>query len=229
MSVTVAVIGAGKMGSIVAKHLPKESRKLVINRTLEKAQALASQINGEAGAELTAAKEADLVAILLPPAAVNETVEQLLDIVKPGAVILNMSTAAFIEPQIQAKAKEAWVVDAKIIGQSYTMEREEPAMIVVDPCPEAVFALAQSQLQGLGKVVKGEASQVTKLNTMAGMESLKFAVAFRKEMKKQGFADDWISTAIASICAGTLPAYTKNELGHFGRDLVKKLEAEQEM
>jgi hypothetical protein len=34
--------------------------------------------------------------------------------------------------------------------------------------------------------------------------------------------------AYSAICAGTLPAYTKNELGHFGRELVKKLEAEQE-
>jgi 3-hydroxyisobutyrate dehydrogenase-like beta-hydroxyacid dehydrogenase len=226
MPVTVAVIGAGRMGSIVARHLPGEARKLVINRTLEKAQTLARQISGKAWAELTAAKDADLVAILLPPAAVNVTVEQLLDIVKPGAVILNMATAAFIEPQIRTKAKEALVVDAKIIGQSYTMEREEAAIVVVDPCPESVFALIQSQLHGLGKVVQGEASLVTKLNTLAGMESLRFAVAFRKEMKEKGFPEDWISTAISAICAGTLAAYTKNELGHFGRDLVKKLEAE---
>jgi len=214
------------MGAIVARHLPKESRRLVINRTLQKAQELAGKINAEAYADLAAAGDADLVAVILPPDAINDTIERLLAIVKPGAVILNMSTAAFLKPEIRAMAKDALVLDAKIIGQSYTMEREEKAIIVVEPCPEAAFKLIQSQLQGLGKVVQGEPGLVTKLNTLAGMESIKFAVAFRKEMKKEGFPDDWISTAIASVCAGSLAAYTKNELGHFGRELVKKLEAE---
>ena len=47
---TVAVVGAGETGELVARHLAdqKPGRLLVLNRTLERAERLAAELNGEA-------------------------------------------------------------------------------------------------------------------------------------------------------------------------------------
>ena len=82
MSICVAIIGAGRMGSVVAKQLPASSQKIIIDTDFDKAQCLAVDVEGIASGNLETAAAADIAAVVLPTPAVNETVGNLLNVLK---------------------------------------------------------------------------------------------------------------------------------------------------
>lgn len=226
MSICVAVVGAGRMGSVVARQLPGQTRKIIIDTDFDKAKKLAQEVNGSPGAGLDAAHDADLVAVVLPTPAVSETVTKLLGIVKDGAIILNMATSAQLAPEIHSINKKAAVIDAKVIGHAMSISKGEPGIIVVKCEDEAKFNLIKSQLQGFHKVVMGDADLVPVINVIGSTEGIRTAVNVRKKLEKMNIPEEWIKVVIQTVCAGTMKSYTENDLGHFALELAKKLEAE---
>lgn len=226
MAVTVAVVGAGRMGSVVAKQLPQDTIKVIIDTYEDKATQLAKIVGGSPVFSLEGAKGADLVAVVLPTPAVNQTVDKLIDVVKEGAVIINMATTAFIDQAILAKNKKAYIVDTKIIGHAASIAKGEPGIIVVKTDKQEVFELIKSQLPGFDDVVLGNADLVSQINTIGSIEGIKTAVAIRKQLRKMNIPDEWTNVVIRTVCAGTMRSFTENDLGHFALELVKELESE---
>ena len=225
MTICVAVVGAGRMGAVVAKQLPRNTRKMIIDIDLEKADRLAEMVGGTASDRLTRADSADLVAVVLPTPAVNQTVSELTGIVKPGAIILNMATTARIDPGTVEKNAGIFIIDAKIIGHAMSISRGEPGIVVVDCTDRKRYQRIKDQLPGFHKVVQGEADRVEKINKIASTEGIKAAVKVRRKLSAQDIPEEWIEVAIRTVCAGTMKSYTENDLGHFARELVKKLES----
>lgn len=227
MVVSVSVIGAGRMGTVVAKQLPATSKKSIIDLNRVQADKLAAQIAGESSASLEAAKDADLIAVVLPTAAVNKVVDQLTGIAKDGAVIINMATTAKIDPEILNKNKRISIIDAKIIGHAMSMSKGEPGILVVKTDNMEAFRLIKSQMTGFSDVVLGDADLVPKMNIIGSTEGIRAAVGVRKQLRQFGdLPEDWVKTVIRTVCAGTMKSYTENDLGHFARELADKLEAE---
>ncbi len=225
MSITVAVIGAGRMGSVVSRQLPPDTKKIIIDTDLAKASELARSVGGSSSSALEYARDADLIALVLPAPAVNETVEKLQALVKKGAVIMNMATTAQIDPVILAKNPEVLIVDAKIIGHAQSISHGEPGIIVVKTENAEVLALIQSQLTGFTDVVQGDADLVPVINTIGSAEGIKAAVSIRKQLRAMDIPDAWIHVAIRTVCAGTMKSFTENDLGHFARELLRTLES----
>lgn len=226
MSVCMAVVGAGRMGSVVARQIPEGTKKIIIDTDIDKAKQIAREVGGIPGDDLSAAGDADLIAVVLPAPAVEDTVTKLLGLVKKGAVILNMATAAQLPPEIHQINKDAYVVDAKVLGHAMSISKGEPGIIVVKCDDEALFTLIKSQLQGFHKVVMGDADLVPQINVIGSSEGIRTAVTVRKKLGKMNVPEEWISVAIRTVCAGTMKSYTENDLGHFALELAKKLEAE---
>ena len=145
---------------------------------------------------------------------------------KKGAVILNMATTFSIDPATAAKRPGITVVDAKIIGHAASMSRGEPGIVVVKTDNAEVVSLIRNQLQGFAEVVQGDADLVQAVNTIGSTEGIKAAVAVRKQLKAMGIPDAWTDVVIRSVCAGTMKAFTENDLGGFALELAKKLESE---
>lgn len=232
MSICVAVVGAGRMGSVVAGQLPNRSKKIIIDIDLKKAQILADKINGESSDNLSAAAEADMVAVVLPTPVVNETVKRLIDVAKKGAVILNMATTAQIDSALIEKGKDIFIVDAKIIGHAKSISKGEPGIVVVKSEDAEIFQLIKKQLPGFYKVIQGEADSVAEINKIGSTEGIRAAVMLRKKLTAldipEDWPDEWIDVVIRTVCAGTMKSYTENDLGHFALELVKKLEKEMD-
>jgi len=227
MRVVVAVIGAGRMGTVVAKQLPGETRKMIIDLNQAQADKLAELVAGEAYTALEAAKEADLIAVVLPTPAVNNVVDQLSGIVKNGAVIINMATTAKVEAAVLAKNPAISIIDAKIIGHAMSISRGEPGIVVVKTENQTAFQLIKSQLPGFTDVVVGDADLVPKMNVIGSTEGIRAAVSVRKQLRQLGeLPEEWVNVVIRTVCAGTMKSYTENDLGHFALELAKKLEAE---
>jgi len=226
MSICVAVVGAGRMGTVVAKQLPKRTQKIIIDIDLEKADRLAEIVAGISSDSLESAGSSDLVAVVLPTPVVSETVGKLLNIVKEGSIILNMATTARIDDAVLKKNKDISIIDAKIIGHAMSISRGEPGIVVIDCNDKCRFDFIKDQLSGFHKVVQGETSRVEKINRVGSTEGIKAAVTVRKKLMALNIPDEWIDVAIRTVCAGTMKSYTENDLGHFAMELVKKLERE---
>lgn len=226
MSICAAVVGAGRMGSVVAEQLPKSTQKIIIDIDLEKAGRLAEIVGGIPSDSLASAASADLVAVVLPTPVVNETVGKLLSVVRQGAIILNMATTARIDEAVRKKNKNISVIDAKIIGHAMSISRGEPGIVVIDCSDKRRFNFIKDQLPGFHKVVQGDAGRVEKINKIGSTEGIKAAVTVRKKLLALNVPDEWIDVAIRTVCAGTMKSYTENDLGHFALELVKKLERE---
>ena len=226
MSICMAVVGAGRMGSVVAAKLPKRTQKIIIDMDFSKACRLADKVEGIPSDSLESAGKADLVAVVLPTPVVNETVDKLLNIAKKGAIILNMATAAHIDPVFIEKRKEISIVDAKILGHAMSISRGEPGIIVVKCNDESKFNLIKDQLAGFYQVVQGEADLVEKINKIGSTEGIRAAVAVRKQLLELNVPYKWIDVAIRTVCAGTMKSFVENDLGHFALELAKNMDKE---
>ena len=226
MSICMAVVGAGRMGSVVAGQLPKSTNKIIIDIDPEKASRLAETVGGMPSDSLESANKADLVAVVLPTPVVNETVEKLLNVVQKGTIILNMATTAHIDPAFLKNKKEIWIVDAKIIGHAMSISRGEPGIVVVDCDDASRFDLIREQLPGFYKVVRGDAGLAEKINKIGSTEGIRAAVKVRKKLSELDVPEEWMHVAIRTVCAGTIKSFAEDDLGHFALELVKRIENE---
>jgi len=216
------------MGAVVAKQLPRNTRKIIIDIDLEKARRLAEMVGGITSNGLTGAESADLIAVVLPSPVVNDTVDKLSSVVKEGAIILNMATTARIDEAVRNRYRyrNIAIIDAKIIGHAMSISRGDPGIVVVDCSDKRRFNRIKDQLPGFHRVIQGKANLVEKINKIASTEGIRAAVTVRKRLAAIDVPNEWIDVAIRTVCAGTMKSYTENDLGHFALELVKKLEKE---
>ena len=227
MMLKVAVIGAGRMGSVVGRQLPDDVHKLIIDTDEAKAKALAVQIGGSYASALEAAQDADLIPVVLPTPAVNPVMDQLTGIAKDGAILLNMATNGTVAAEIIAKNRKIRIVDAKIIGHAMSMNQGSPAYVVVKTDDEEVFEKIRHILPGYKKVIMGNADIVPDIAKIGSGEGIRAAIMVRKLLKQYNLPRDWEDIIIYTICAGTMRSYVENDLGHFAKQLADKLEAEE--
>ncbi len=223
MEATVTVIGAGRMGKIIARQLPEETRKIIIDQKLQRAEELASAIDGIASTDIGAAQEADLFFIVVPASEVNAVVEQICRVARKGAVIVNMATSVNINEQTKNDKHFLNFVEGKIIGQASAMEQGEPGILVVDTVDRAIYRLIKSQLPMFKGICQGNPDLVPYINTVAVNAGLRAAVQASQELTLKGIPEDWLKTALKTICAGTVKAYAEDDLGPFARELANKL------
>lgn len=222
----VAVVGAGRMGSFVAGQLPNDVEKIIIDTNEATAKAVADACGGVCFTQMSGAKEADVIAIVLPAGVIPKIIDELASSAKEGAVIMNMATSGNIEDEIKAKYTHVTFVDSKIIGHADSMKEGAPCMVVVGTEDEAVYQKVAHILPGYTKVVMGDSNLVPQINTIGSTVGIRAAIEMRKELQPFNIPRDWEDVLIYTVCAGTMRAYVDNNLGHFGASLAEKLEKE---
>lgn len=111
MNKTVAIIGAGRVGSSVGFLLKKSGYVVasVASRTMASAEAAAAFIGaGEPATDAArAAANAAVVLITTPDRVIRETCEKIAGAVKPGAIVIHMSGAHALNLLDSVKARGA--------------------------------------------------------------------------------------------------------------------------
>lgn len=222
----VAVIGAGRMGSIVVKQLPRDINALVVDSDSKKAAECALQAGAESSGELLAASDADMIAVVLPSPAVNPVMKQLAAVAKDGAVIMNMATSAVVDEDIIRQNPKLNFVDCKIIGSAMAMTYGAPSYVIVGTEDQEVFSKIAHILSGYTKVLKGDASIVPYINSLGSEEGIRCGVRLRKRLKEHQIPEDWEYIVLYSVAAGTLQGFASGQLGHFAQELAEKIAKE---
>lgn len=228
MNLTIALIGAGRMGAFFGNQMPRDAKKIVIDTDEDKARQLAEKIGATFDTSLTAASGADVISIVLPGPAVNPVAAQLGPIAKDGAVVMNMATEGAIDEGTKRAYPAVNFVDAKIIGHARSMVLGAPGYVVVNTEDESVFQKVAYCLPGYAKVVMGDSSVVPRINKIGSGEGIRAAVTVRKLLKQYNIPREWEDIVIYTVCAGTMRSYVEGDLGEFARKLADQLEAEQD-
>ena len=226
VKLSVALVGAGRMGAFLGSQLPSDVTKIVIDLDGQKARKLADTIGAAWSASLDAAEQADVIPIVLPAKAVDPVAASLAAIAKSGAIIMNMATEGVMSEKTRAMNPKLHFVDAKIIGHAKSMSQGAQGCVVTDTKDPDVLEKIKYCLPGYGKVFTGDSSLVPIINKIGSGEGIRTAVKIRRLLKQYNIPKEWEDIVIYTVCAGTMRAYVENDLGEFGIKLAEELEVE---
>lgn len=227
----IAIVGTGKMGSLLAERLAGPGREiLLIGREPLKTYQAAREAGCRAGTlEMAAgAAGAAVVILALPAAAVLPVAKQLEPYLGPGTLLVNIATSAPTEPIRQAVAgRGVKVAGVRFIGHALETRRGEIPILAVATDDEGVFSCLSEIFGPLGPVVRGEDDLAQKINTAATRAGIRTALALEKELATLGIEKDFLHTAIVNVAAGAMKAYARGELGDFARQLAAQEEGKE--
>ena len=137
----IAIVGTGKMGSLLAERLAGPGREiLLIGREPLKTYQAAREAGCRAGT-LEMAAGAAVVILALPAAAVLPVAKQLEPYLGPGTLLVNIATSAPTEPIRQAVAgRGVKVAGVRFIGHALETRRGEIPILAVATDDEGVFS-----------------------------------------------------------------------------------------
>ena len=219
------IIGAGRMGKILAERLAGRHEVFLYDADPAAAQVAAQALGLRAAANL-AGESADALVLAVPDAAVRPCIEMLL---AQQTTALVFSVATNISREILAEMAGAALrcLNVKIIGHAGEMSRGGQPVIVVDKADPALAAVAAELFAPVGSVVVAEADLVKTINVIATEQALKAAVAIEQALCAAGIDDrKMMDGALSVVAPGVLKAYAEDDLGPFARGIVCALRAE---
>lgn len=155
---TVGFIGLGMMGSRMVRHLKGYADLLIFDVDTIRAQQSASEVQGKAVTSLSDMSKADVVILMLPNSKIIDSIVRgekgqpgLIDILTPGAMVIDMSSATpanTIENAKLAREKGISYLDAPVSGGPGGAESGKLA-IMVGATPED-FSHAKPLLDRMG-------------------------------------------------------------------------------
>ena len=221
----VGVLGCGKMGSVVAKKLPDDVNKIIVDRNQEKLEALSKSIHCKYSTSIDILADADIVAVILPESEVNKNVESICEIAKDKAIILNMSTNGAVDDLIKQKYKSINIVETKIIGQSSMIEKfKAPSAIVIGSEDEDIVEKIKYIFKDFSYVESGDVEKVPLAVQTATRQAIITCMDLKEKLNDLDVDTSWQEALFKCVLNGTIGSFMDDTLGPFARKIVKEIE-----
>jgi pyrroline-5-carboxylate reductase len=156
-SKTVAILGAGVMGSTLLSGLIRAGRDasdlLITGRNVERAQELSRQYGVRRVSNVEAAREADTLVLVVKPQDMDALLDEIRDKVRPGALVVSLAagiTTSFLEQRLP-------VGSAVVRVMPNTPALVDEGMAAISPgllCDEGHLTEAEELLRSCGKVLR---------------------------------------------------------------------------
>ncbi len=154
---TVAILGAGVMGSTLLSGLIRAGRDaadlVITDRDVERTEELASRYGVRSMSSVDAAQEADTVVLVVKPQDMGGLIAEIRDHVRPGALVVSLAagiTTAFLEERLPAGT-------AVVRVMPNTPALVDEGMAAISPgqhCDEVHLSEAEELLRSCGKVLR---------------------------------------------------------------------------
>jgi pyrroline-5-carboxylate reductase len=154
---TVAILGAGVMGSTLLSGLIRSGRDVadlvITGRNTERAEELARSSGVRRMGNVEAAKTADTVVLVVKPQDMGGLLAEIRDHVRPGALVVSLAagiTTAFLEERLPAGT-------AVVRVMPNTPALVDEGMAAISPghaCDEVHLVEAEELLRSCGKVLR---------------------------------------------------------------------------
>jgi pyrroline-5-carboxylate reductase len=212
----IAIIGAGSMGGAILSGLIAAGTAAdsitASTATTQSAKALqdkfsiasfALDVSDSANAE--AAKDADILLIAVKPAKVLETLAEIKDTIKEGALVISVAAGVTTESMEHAIGSKASVIRAmpntpSIVGHGVT------GIAKGKSASESQLALAKELFSTVGQVLVVEEDKINALSTISGSGPayvFYFAEKLMIAAKKMGFSEKEANLMVRATFLGS--------------------------
>lgn len=222
----ISIIGAGRMGSLLAKKFSNKYDLILIDRDLRKCGLLASRIGAKSTTEYSLITDVDFIIAALPAAAIPAFISEIKPFLKKEHILINISTDTPMEV-FNPLRDCCKLVSAKIIGHAVQINFGEPPLIIIDGEDEKACKKTAEIFGNLGPV-KFDSERIAKeINHIASEEGIKAAYNIKTRMKKYGLPEEYISFAVRNVACGTMNAYIVGDAGPFAQEIIANLGQDQ--
>jgi pyrroline-5-carboxylate reductase len=170
-SKTVAILGAGVMGSTLLAGLIRAGRSaadlVITGRNPERTQELAHTCGVRWMSNIDAAREADTVVLVVKPQDMGSLISEIRSHVRPGALVVSLAagiTTAFLEQGLPAGTPVVRVM-------ANTPALVDEGMAAVSPgqhCDEVHLSEAEELLRSCGKVLRVPEKHLDAVTAISG-------------------------------------------------------------
>jgi pyrroline-5-carboxylate reductase len=216
---TVAIIGLGQLGRLVAKRCDSEINKLLCSRNPEKASELASTIHKASAVTIDFVKEADAVIFALPANEVKTFYQNHKNYFKPEAWLINPATLVQTSELQQEFSNSKWI-GMKILGSVRELENGQRGVLVTNHNVVGSTKILQRLFHPLGDVLAGDENWVTQCNSIATRHALSASMQIEQEMSALSLPSSLTHAAMTLVAKGVLQSYADNTLGHFAKGIL---------
>lgn len=218
----VAILGAGRLGSLLASRLPGHVRKVIISRRRQRAMALADEVGGIATDQISAVRGAAVVFLAVPESAISQVVPDLQPHLDRETVVVNMATDANTG-ELSEAYPQLRLVAAKVIGHAREMSLGSPGIVILDLVNDREEEILSNLLGGLGPVVRDDEEKVRQANTAVVEEVVRAAAALRQRLEALGLDAELIRIAIKTTAPGVFRSMGDGDAGPFVQDVIRRL------
>ena len=222
---TIGLVGIGKLGKAMLSHWDKNMIALGVYHPAEtKAkQFLQSFQNGYLLSESGLSK-VDILILALPATEVIPFITKLkrqsIGLYSP--VIINMATN-LPTSEINNTFPDLQVYGVKYMGHSKDLlEHGNGLFITESVLPEDIAELFEE----LGVVMNDSENCLTEVNKLATYFALKTAISIETEFSRRGLSPAYLKRALTSLAPEVIRSYSEGSLGHFAKEIVKEIQAE---
>lgn len=218
----VAILGAGRLGSLLASRIPGSYRRVIIGRRKQRAAALADEVGGIASDQLSAVRGCNVVLLAVPGPAIPVILPELVPHLEPNALVVNMATDLDTN-EIAEQFPRIRCVAAKLIGHAREMAHGAPGIVMLDGVTAAEEELLADMLGNLGPVIKDREEKVRQANTAVAEEMVKAERSLRARLLELGLEEDLIRIAIKTTGPGVLRSLSDNDAGPFVQEIIRRV------
>lgn len=218
----VAILGAGRLGSLLASRIPGSYRKVIIGRRKQKAVALADEVGGIASDSVSAVRGCKVVLLAVPGPAIPAILPELAPHLDPGALLVNMATD-LDTAELAEQFPRLRIVAAKVIGHAREMAHGAPGIIMLDRVSAEEEELLADMLGHLGRVVRDDEAKVRLANTAVAEEMVKAEQSLRARLQELGLDDELIRIAIKTTAPGVLRSLSDGDAGPFVQEIIRRV------
>lgn len=220
---TVAIIGAGRMGSFIARKLNSQYNIILIDKDLRKCGLLAKEISAIATDSYSLLALSDYVILALPADAIHQAISELKSVLQQQQVVINVSTNTE-KIALDPLKKLSKIAAAKIMGHAQHMASTgELPLIVIDSEDITIRNRVAKIFSLLGTVCFGDEILVKNINNIASEEAIRAALNIMKRLEEINIPPEYISFAIRNVACGTMSAFALGEGGPFVQKLIQKI------
>lgn len=218
----VAVVGAGRMGALLAHRMPGSFRKVIISRRKADAVALADEVGGVASDQYSAVRGCEVILLAVPGEAVTKVVSELAPHVDPNALLVNTATAVMTDDLAGAFPNLRFAA-VKVVGDAQEMARGGPGAVLLDHVAEPEEELLRHLVSGLGPVARGRESVVMGANTAVVEVMARAETDLRNRLAAMGLQEPLVTAAIVTAGPGVLRSLAQGTPGPFARTVLARL------
>lgn len=224
--VKIAIIGTGRMGSLISRKLSRNYDLILIDKDLRSCGDLARELGAVGTGEYRLIENANYIITALSHTVMPKAVEELSQYISPHQVVINISTDNEIDTFDSIKGK-CILAHAKIIGHAKEIGSGELPVILVGSDDKEVQNKVAEIFSNMGSTCFGDEKTVKTVNKIASEEGIKAAFALKERLRELNIPDEYISFAIRNVASGVMKAYALGDAGPFVKEIVAKLQTKK--